>query len=570
MGTTMKDCGPVTRDLIARLMSPTRNRYYYGKLLDAYHLELEQDYGNSKRWLLNRLSLGAGVLCGLGVRISTDKKRVRVLSGVAIDFWGREIIVPQDSQPFDPAQPTDDCGRPSGDSIRQGVVTLYLCYHECEAEPAPAMVDECGASACENGLVRERYRLRVSAGTPRPPGVITEEQCKRIDEEPPQGVTRRTVVCQTLGGPCAVPDESCVPIATIELRDGIIGSIDTCTFRPNVYSNTVLLDLILCLAERVDDCCGPVTATKAIAVRSGDNQAGPAGQPLPKPLIARVTLAGAAVPNEAVTFEVVAGSGAIGASTSSLGATFTTNTDGNGDATLPVWQLGPTAGSGQQVKASITSGPSVVFNAKAEDIPVADPPVVRVIWPPNGAQLGPNASPQGQQWFRRFIESPELQLTFDRQMRTSHLQAPEKWLRLFALLARDRVAEANASIVAIPIALRYAGPTNTPILGVSGVTERFRAEVPRELFRQITRFLVQIDAQGGTITEANPPGLLLDAEFAGTKLVLAQLDKLWPITAPTPSDLATFNALTDGGATLPESGDGVPGGRFHSWFEVLP
>jgi hypothetical protein len=570
MGTTMKDCGPVTRDLITRLTSPTRNRYYYGKLLDTYHLELEQDYGNSKRWLLNRLSLGAGVLCGLGVRVSTDKKRVRVLSGVAIDFWGREIIVPQDSQPFDPTQPTDDCGRPAGDPIRQGVVTLYLCYHECEAEPAPAMVDECGESACENGLVRERYRLRVSAGTPRPPGVITEEQCKRIDEEPPKGVTRRTVICQTLGGPCAVPDESCVPIATIELRDGVVGSIDTCTFRPNVYSNAVLLDLILCLAERVDECCGPVAATKAIAIRSGDNQAGPAGEPLPKPLIARVTLAGAAVANESVKFEVVAGGGEIGASTSSLGATFTTNTDANGDATLPVWRLGPTAGSVQQVKASIASGPFVVFNAKAEEVPVADPPVIRVIWPPNGAQLGPNASPQEQQWFRRFIESPELQITFDRQMRTSHLQAPEKWLRLFALMARDRVVEANANIVAIPIALGYAGPTNTPILGVSGATERFRADVPRELFRQVTRFLVQVDAQSGNITEANPPGLLLDAEFAGTKLVLAQLDKLWPITAPTPSDLATFNALTNSGATLPESGDGVPGGRFHSWFEVRP
>lgn len=62
MGTTM-DCGPAARELLARLSTPTRNRYYYGKLLDAHHLELEQDYGNRKRWLLNRLSLGTGVLC---------------------------------------------------------------------------------------------------------------------------------------------------------------------------------------------------------------------------------------------------------------------------------------------------------------------------------------------------------------------------------------------------------------------------------------------------------------------------------------------------------------------------
>ena len=172
MGTMLTDCGPATRELLTRLVSPSRNRYYYGKLLDAYHLELEQSYGNSKRWLLNRLSLGAGVLCGLGVRLTPDRKRVRVLPGVAIDYWGREIIVPQESQPFDPMQATDDCGRPTGEPIRRGRVTLYLCYHECETEPAPAMVDECGDSACENGLVRERYRLRVGEGTPRPPGVV--------------------------------------------------------------------------------------------------------------------------------------------------------------------------------------------------------------------------------------------------------------------------------------------------------------------------------------------------------------------------------------------------------------
>ncbi len=39
---TMTDCGPAARDLLSRLSTPTRNRYYYGKLLDAWHLELEQ------------------------------------------------------------------------------------------------------------------------------------------------------------------------------------------------------------------------------------------------------------------------------------------------------------------------------------------------------------------------------------------------------------------------------------------------------------------------------------------------------------------------------------------------
>lgn len=565
MGTTMTDCGPATRDLFARLTSPSRNRYYYGKLLDAYHLELEQTYGNSKRWLLNRLSLGAGVLCGLGVRLTADKQRVRVMSGVAIDYWGREIIVPQESQPFDPTQATDDCGRPTGQPIRRGRVTLYLCYHECETEPAPAMVDECGDSACENGLVRERYRLRVGEGTPRPPGVITDAQCKRIDEEPPAGVDRRTVICETLGGPCNVPDDSCIPIATLEIADGVIGSIDTCTFRPVVYSNAVLLDLILCLAERVDECCGPVAATKTIAIQDGNNQAAPAGQTLPKPLIARVTLGGAPVDQEDVTFTIDAGGGSLGATATTLGATFTTKTDAAGDATLPLWRLGPTAGSLQRVRAGIASGPFVIFDAKAEDVPVQNPPVVRMIWPNNGVSLSTAQPAPVRDWFKAFRTAPSIEITFDRKMRQAELNAPDPWLRMVAITLRDQRV-----FVAMRVLLAYAGTVAAPTLGVSGVTERYRCEVPGALFREPTRFLVQIDSRAGQIVEAGPPGLELDAEFAGTQLTAVKLDELWKITGQEPSDQATFDALKSGAATLPQSGDGTPGGRFHSWFEVLP
>jgi hypothetical protein len=571
METMLMDCGPTTRDLITRLFSPTRNRYYYGKLLDAYHLELEQDYGNYKRWLLNRLSLGAGVLCGLDVLVSNDKKRVRVASGVAIDGFGREIIVPQASQPFEPMQPTDDCGRPTGNPIRQGVVTLYVCFHECEAEPAPALVDECGDSACENGLVRERYRLRVGEGEPEPPGIVTEAQCKTIFATPADGVSRRTVVCETLDSDCSAPDDSCIPIATITIDDGVVTEVDTCTFRPNVYSNTVLLDLILCLAERVDECCGPVAAVKTIAIQSGHGQAAPAGDPLPNPLVARVSQGGAVVANEAVTFDVTVGGGAIGASLTTLGNSFTTNTNASGEATLPIWKLGPTAGGPQRVRASIATGPFVIFNAKAQEAPVANPPVVRAIWPPNGVQLSDNAPAVERQWFRRFREEPVLQITFDRKMRQGQLQAPDPWLRLVAVVkGGPDVAGASSPFTALRLPLSYAGTEAAPLLGISGVTELYRVELPGTLFRTGARFLVQIRADAGNIVEAGPPGLQLDAEFAGTKLAPAQLDKLWPIVNTAATDAATFAALASGTATLPQSGDGIPGGLFHSWFEVLP
>jgi hypothetical protein len=45
----------------ADLKVPVRNRYFYGKLLDVHQLEMEQEYFNAKRQLLNRLVTGPGV-----------------------------------------------------------------------------------------------------------------------------------------------------------------------------------------------------------------------------------------------------------------------------------------------------------------------------------------------------------------------------------------------------------------------------------------------------------------------------------------------------------------------------
>src|SRR5258705_5142121 len=78
-----------------------RNRYFYGKLLDVYHFELEQDYSNGKRWLLNRLISGYGVVCGLDVQPADKVRGVKVTSGIAIDRAGREIVVPRTSVPIE-------------------------------------------------------------------------------------------------------------------------------------------------------------------------------------------------------------------------------------------------------------------------------------------------------------------------------------------------------------------------------------------------------------------------------------------------------------------------------------
>ena len=49
-----------------------RNRYFQGKMLTSRDFEIEQKYYNSKRRILNRCILGAGVVCGLWVYKNDD------------------------------------------------------------------------------------------------------------------------------------------------------------------------------------------------------------------------------------------------------------------------------------------------------------------------------------------------------------------------------------------------------------------------------------------------------------------------------------------------------------------
>ena len=62
------------------LCPPVRNRYFYGKLLDVAQFDVEQSYLNGKRWLLNRLVSGWGVICGLNVQLGPDNQSIVVIS----------------------------------------------------------------------------------------------------------------------------------------------------------------------------------------------------------------------------------------------------------------------------------------------------------------------------------------------------------------------------------------------------------------------------------------------------------------------------------------------------------
>lgn len=193
-----------------------------------------------------------------------------------------------------------------------------------------------------------------------------------------------------------------------------------------------------------------------------------------------------------------------------------------------------------------------------------DFPVVQAIWPANAqilSQAGPLEARQLQAWARR----PRLELTFDRPMVEDRLARPDRWLRLWQILAAPGVLRMT---VARRIALTFGGQVSDPVLRQEGVTYGFDFEDRSVLGQVPSRFVVQIRAEGGIVSEGEVPRPL-DADFAGSRLSEDVLQRLWNLAEVERFTELTWAGLRDSGAALP-SGDGAEGGTFHSWFGFTP
>jgi hypothetical protein len=243
----------------ADLKTPVRNHYYFGKLLDVYHLELEQQYVNSKRWLLNRLVTGPGVVCGLDVELTDDNQSVVVMPGVAIDRCGREIVVPKPAMPVRlPPMPdyepeTSKEYRPMHQKKHEPAyyceipyAHVVLCYHECLSDPGPAMAGDCETVAiCANGSVREQYMVEVRRG------FAPERRSAFPDVIEGKRISYNAII-DYVTRPCrGLPEDCCVPLANIELRDtGKEWDPEINIYiRPIVYNNRLLYDLLQSLVR---------------------------------------------------------------------------------------------------------------------------------------------------------------------------------------------------------------------------------------------------------------------------------------------------------------------------------
>jgi hypothetical protein len=258
---------------------PVRNRYFYGKLLDVLHFDMEQKYFNEKRWLLNRLVAGYGVICGLNVTLGSDGQSVVVSPGVAIDKCGKEIIVCQPSDPFPlpapqapnpasqgggtavsppgsapspatnggtPAPPLAPPPPPDPCSDTGTYKHLVICFHECPADPSPALGGDCDTqSMCTPGSIRERYCLKLCDGKLCPASTTSSLQSVLSG-----GALNYSMLATYVANLqcCSSIDDCCIPLANIQIpvqpSTYTANSIDI-SIRPLVYTADMLYELLL-------------------------------------------------------------------------------------------------------------------------------------------------------------------------------------------------------------------------------------------------------------------------------------------------------------------------------------
>jgi len=255
------NCTDFSSARLAQLHAFDRPRYFHGQLLDVRHFESEQEYFRGKLWLINRLIHGYGVVCGLDVQAAAaGGANVVVTPGLALDPWGRDIVVASDSKSIaiapreDPSQDKDK--KASYDAAGQQQeycdgeddwVHVVICYRECATGPEPVLSAGCnGDPNCTYGTTRETYYIPE----PRPGKAPKLDFTPRFRDpfrsrpfdycELAEWVTRSCAPCIDEG------QDPCLPLASVRrpASECDIEDIDICV-RPIVYGLDLLFEIML-------------------------------------------------------------------------------------------------------------------------------------------------------------------------------------------------------------------------------------------------------------------------------------------------------------------------------------
>src|SRR5215204_119556 len=157
--------------------SVDRNRYFYGKLMTVRDFLREQEYFNGKRWLINRLLFGSGIVCGLEVAAVGGTAEVEIQPGVAFDPLSREITVPErarvDLTKVEAGKATEKL---PAEGKAEADVLVCLNFHECPKEPVPSLGGSPCDEACESNRVGETYTVTL---IPAPAKALAPWPCEQ-------------------------------------------------------------------------------------------------------------------------------------------------------------------------------------------------------------------------------------------------------------------------------------------------------------------------------------------------------------------------------------------------------
>lgn len=228
-----------------------RNRYFTGKYMTARDFQGEQTYFLNRHRLHNRLLHGWGIVCGLRVKPHPDpncqKEWVVIRAGIAIDCYGREIVLPKDT-PFKlPPLPElieekiivhDEAVAEELEAVEQDSIgsqkirrkryqrpgsrndwnfLVGIQYIETPIEPVPVLYNEgtCDPTHQEANRLQEAAKIvilrwdEVSPDCWKMPNGDPDSHCHHDCDEPLPGI----------GGICLEPECPCgniVPLARLE------------------------------------------------------------------------------------------------------------------------------------------------------------------------------------------------------------------------------------------------------------------------------------------------------------------------------------------------------------------
>lgn len=238
-----------------------RNNYFYGKLLTVDDFQVEQQYFVNKLRLINRLIHGAGVVCGLKVLMRGNEAanlgddQIRITEGVAIDFCGREIIVPNNVD----IELEDELRKKHLEDKDVNEIYVWIRYDFCGDEKVPKVLE---ASSCQEeccySKIKESYRIEADPNLPEPHRIPEGDICAEWDKfiKNPREYDFFLKKCLDTF------ENEVIVLAKVRLghrKDGSIfvsdvdNSVNVVNQRKLVYNNDRLYSLIECLRKKIED-----------------------------------------------------------------------------------------------------------------------------------------------------------------------------------------------------------------------------------------------------------------------------------------------------------------------------